>query len=358
MYRNTDCITLKKCNMKKMRFYVAIATLCVGLMSCNKSETQIAETSSNLMTKAYGDKTPKLAVYVETNDVNPLNAGDYMMNNTQIIDIVELFASNIHKTTVNGVEMPTLYLNDKLAPLLINGASNTYVKPLHEMGMKVLLTVLGDWQHIGVANMTDAQTTCFANILAWAVEEYGLDGIGFDDEYADYNSQNPVNNTSFSQIITKLHALLPSDKLITVFDWGNTDTLSPAAVACIDYAYHGNFGAYNYYSSPGISGLPKSKWSPISLNLGNSYSSVAISSIQSNASSAKNGGYGAIMCFNLRKLSDRSPIPVFQALANGAYSNITPHTVTCTNGNRLQPAAISGGYEITCSYVNSNPHTN
>lgn len=342
--------------MKKMKLYVAIATLCVGLMSCTKSETQIAELNSNLTTKAYGVKTPKLAVYVETNDVNPLNAGDYMMNGTPIIDIVELFASNIHKTTENGAEMPTLYLNDKLAPLLINGAASTYVRPLQTAGIKVLLTVLGDWKHIGVANMTNAQTTCFANILAWTVEEYGLDGIGFDDEYADYNSQNPVNNTSFSQIITKLHALLPSDKLITVFDWGNTATLSSAAVACIDYAYHGNFGAGNYYSTPGISGLPISKWSPISLNLGNSYFST--STIQSNAASAKNGGYGAMMCFNLRTLSSRSPIPVFQALANGAYSDITPHIVTCTNGNRPQQSAISGGYEITCNIVSSNPHTN
>ena len=41
-------------------------------------------------TRAYGDKTPKVTIYVETNDVNPLNAGDYMLSDgTAYADIVE-----------------------------------------------------------------------------------------------------------------------------------------------------------------------------------------------------------------------------------------------------------------------------
>lgn len=62
---------------------------------------------------------------------------------------MELFASNIHKRTVNGVVEPTLYLNDKMTNLLENDGYLTYVKPLQDMGIKVLLTVLGDWQGIG-----------------------------------------------------------------------------------------------------------------------------------------------------------------------------------------------------------------
>ena len=117
-------------------------------------------------TRAYGD-TPVVAIYVETNDTNPLNAGDYMLSNGKpFAGIVELFASNIHKRTVNGVVEPTLFLNDKMTNLLENGGYQTYVKPLQDKGIKVLLTVLGDWQGIGVANMNDTQTTQFAKILA------------------------------------------------------------------------------------------------------------------------------------------------------------------------------------------------
>ena len=80
--------------------------------------------------------------------------------------------------------------------LLENGGYQTYVKPLQDKGIKVLLTVLGDWQGIGVANMNDTQTTQFAKILAHAVEKYGLDGIGFDDEYANYSSTNCTAKSS------------------------------------------------------------------------------------------------------------------------------------------------------------------
>lgn len=333
-------------------YFISVAAVIIFAASCSLSCSRIDNDSealvlSSSLTKANVYGAPKLAVYVETNDVNPLNALAYKMNNDSFIDILELFAANIHKQTVNGAVEPTLYLNDKLAPVLNNGGVNTYVRPLQAAGIKVLLTVLGDWQHIGVANMTDAQTTCFANILAWTVEEYGLDGIGFDDEYADYNS---TNSTSYSEIITKLHALLPSNKLITVFDWGHTSTLNAAAVACIDYAYHGHFGSYWTYKN--VSGLPNSKWSPISLNLSNTYNS---NTVKGWAADAIDNGYGAIMCFNLRPTSDKDPLPVFQAISDGAYAGAT---VTCSGGNLPRTAgSVTGGFTITSSYITANPHS-
>lgn len=257
--------------MKHFFYLAAIAATTASLMACNKTEVNCLdevttnEVNSIPTTKAIGAKSPILAVYVETNDVNPLNAVDYYFDDedeSNLIDIVELFASNIHKETVGGVERPTLYLNDKLTNVLENGGVNTYVKPLQDVNINVLLTVLGDWQHIGVANMTDTQAEQFATILAAVVKHYGLDGIGFDDEYADYYS---TNSTSFSKIILTLHGLMSSDKLITVFDWGQTSTISSAAAACIDYAYHGYFGTYR--TSSNITGMDKTRWSPVHLIL-------------------------------------------------------------------------------------------
>ena len=326
--------------MLKHFHFLAISAMICSAVSCNQIEPlqatseQVEETQ--VTTRAYDDKSPTIAVYVETNDVNPLNAGDYKMSDgSTFIDIVELFASNIHK---DGNGDPTLYLNDKLTNVLENGGAATYVAPLQEKGIKVLLTVLGDWQGIGVANMTDAQSTKFATILAYVVNKYNLDGIGFDDEYASY-SGSLVSN-SYAQIIKKLHALMPSDKLITVFDWGNTDQIDAEASACIDYAYHGYFGSY--YTSSDITGMTTDKWSPVSFNLGN-YNSTY--DAQSYAEQALENGYGAMMCFNLRTRSDNDPLSLFQDLSNGAYFE---DVITCSNGNRARTAgSVSSGYTIT-----------
>lgn len=328
--------------MKRFFKFTAIVAVLTCIFSCNKFESPEKDNDikvSKPTTKSYGTKYPNMVCYVETNDVNPLNAGDYILNDgTTFFDIVELFAANIHKDAAGN---PTLYLNDKLTNVLENGGVEKYIKPLQDKGIQVLLTVLGDWQHIGLANMTSAQTTQFAAILAYAVEKYDLDGIGFDDEYADYNS---TNNTSYSEIITKLHALLPNDKLITVFDWGYTNTINSSAAACIDFAYHGYFGAYYSYSGiTGISSTPE-RWSASSLNLGNNNST---STAGSYAANTLNDGYGAMMFFNLRTRNDRDPLPLFNAVGGQLG-----YTVTCDNGNRSRDAgSVPSGYTISYSDI-------
>ena len=335
--------------MKTKFFFASLAAAAGMLISCNKEMTPSVQDTDETtpMTKAYGDKTPVVTAYIETNDTNPLNAGDYFDENGEpFFDIVELFASNIHKETVNGQVRPTLYLNDKLTPVLEGTGVTTYVRPLQEVGIKVLLTVLGDWQGVGVANMTDTQAEQFAEILAYAVEKYGLDGIGFDDEYANYSGS--LVSGSFGNIITKLHAKLPADKLITVFAYGYTNQINSAAGALIDYAYT-NFTYWN--GTPGISGVTKGRWAPIALNLGNTYSSSTLNTIRSNSKKAKDEGYGAIMTFNLRRSSEVDPMPVLQAISDG----IGCGELSCDNGNRARTAgSVSTGYTLTYSEATGN----
>ncbi len=335
--------------MKTKFFFASLAAAAGMLISCNKEMTPSVQDTDETtpMTKAYGDKTPVVTAYIETNDTNPLNAGDYFDENGEpFFDIVELFASNIHKETVNGQVRPTLYLNDKLTPVLEGTGVTTYVRPLREVGIKVLLTVLGDWQGVGVANMTDTQAEQFAEILAYAVEKYGLDGIGFDDEYANYSGS--LVSGSFGNIITKLHAKLPADKLITVFAYGYTNQINSAAGALIDYAYT-NFTYWN--GTPGISGVTKDRWAPIALNLGNTYSSSALNIIRTNSKRTKDEGYGAIMTFNLRRSSEVDPMPVLQAISDG----IGCGELSCDNGNRARTAgSVSTGYTLTYSEATGN----
>lgn len=326
-----------------------LASFAIGTMmmfSCQKAEEPVDSAMNGPQTRAYGD-TPVVAMYVETNGVNPLNAGDYeLTDGTPFVGIVELFASNIEKTVVNGVTQPTLKLNDKMTRVLEpdpNAPATTgyhkYVKPLQDKGIKVLLTVLGNWQDMGVANMNDTQTTQFAQIVAYVVNRYNLDGVGFDDEYAGYTS---TNNTSYSQIIKKVRNLLPN-KIITVFDWGNTDTLDAEALAMIDYAYHGFFGTS--FISSGL--VDKSRWSPMSLNLGYNYNTY-LSTIYNNALRAKNEGYGALMCFNLRRTSDVNSTNVFITMASAMYGQ----SVVCDGGDRPQDwDFISTGLTFTYADV-------
>lgn len=328
--------------MKKTFKLMAALVMGAGMMfSCQQAEEPTMDKAQEpvVKTRAYGDKTPTVTIYVETNDVNPLNAGDYKLpNGKPYADIVEFFASNIHKRTVNGVVEPTLYLNDKMTNLLENGGAATYVQGLQAKGIKVVLTVLGDWQGIGVANMNDTQTTQFAKILAHAVEKYGLDGIGFDDEYSNYSSS--LISGSFGSIITKLRNLMPAGKLITVFQWGNygSSQINATAGAKLDHVYS-NFG-YNTYIS--TSGVTKERYAPLSINLGSIGSNVSY--YGDRAYDLTEAGYGGIMHFNLRTRTDSDPLSLFNSIADGAWEE----TVTCENGNRPQDwTFVSSGYTIT-----------
>lgn len=329
-------------------------TLLFGAMlfSCQQADEPLTETglsSTDPASRAYGDKTPKIAVYVETNDVNPLNAGDYYYgpaaNNVMLIDMLELFASNIHKETVGGQTRPTLYLNDKLTRILEPDPANPtttgyhkYVKPLRDKGIKVLLSVLGDWQGIGVGNMNSTQTTQFAAILAYVVDKYGLDGLGFDDEYSDYGGT--TNTTSYSEILTKVHALMPSDKIITLFEIGNITSLTTAAKGCLDYSYHAGYGAWKNDSDISI---PRAQFSPISINLGSAFDTTVASDW---AADAADNGYGAMMCFNIRTANDRDPLPVFNAFADGAWGATATRPAGAGNRSRDQDV-IQTGFTIT-----------
>ena len=226
---------------KTLKLMTALFVGAMFMGACQQAEEPAMEPGQNdaAVTRAYGDKTPKITIYVETNDVNPLNAGDYVLdsNGEPYADIVELFAANIRRRTVNGVTEPVLYLNDKMTNLMENDGYLTYIKPLQDKGIKVLLTILGDHQGIGFANMNDTQTTQFAKILAHAVEKYGLDGIGFDDEYADYDSS--LVPGSFGNLILKLRNEMPAGKLISLFQYGNIGTtqINAAAGAEIDHVF-------------------------------------------------------------------------------------------------------------------------
>lgn len=335
--------------MKKyFAFFAAIAALVT--FSCNKNEV-VTETSSpslsdapGIMTKGVGEKDPSVFVYVETNDVNPLNAMDYYLSNGDtFFDYVGFFAANIHTTNIGGVTQPTLYFNPELTPYVCNNGSpvTTYTDALHEQNQEAILCILGDWANFGLSTMNATQAYQFAYILCCVVTQCGFDGVLFDDEYSGTNT---IVANSYNNIITNFKALCP-DKKVFVFDWGGSNYISSTVAGLIDYVHHGYFGYYLGKNYCRFSGITDDQWSPISLLLGNTYSSSALNTIAGWGSDIIDDGYGQAMFFNLRKKNDVDPLPVLNAIATGAGWDNTP--VICTGGNRAQLTPVTGGCTIT-----------
>lgn len=153
------------------------ATMSVAFASCNSSEklemnNQGALKQLQPVTRAVGTKTPKLTVYIETNDVNPLNAKEYQFCGTteEVIDHVILFASNIRG--VPSAQSVSLYHNQNQTYILNN--VSTLIQPLQQKGIKVLLGVLGNWTGVGFANLTPTMRESFAQQIATCINTYGL----------------------------------------------------------------------------------------------------------------------------------------------------------------------------------------
>ncbi|MDR2397549.1 MAG: hypothetical protein LBD74_02165 [Spirochaetaceae bacterium] len=177
----------------KLLVSTAAAGLILMGVSCRTGGTaKIEETPGGVIgakTITGTQETVKTLVYVEVNDHNPLNAGSYVLEDgTYLFDYVVLFAANIRNRdcaeagegcTESG---PHVHFNPNIRHILEN--RDTYIKPLQDKGIKVLLGLLGDHDGIGFATMTDEEREIFVADVKKDVEAYGLDGVDFDDEWA------------------------------------------------------------------------------------------------------------------------------------------------------------------------------
>lgn len=85
---------------QNFKLFATLAASAAMMISCQQAEEPTMDKAQEpvVKTRAYGDKTPKVTIYVETNDVNPLNAGDYLLSDgSAYADIVEFFAANLNK---------------------------------------------------------------------------------------------------------------------------------------------------------------------------------------------------------------------------------------------------------------------
>jgi hypothetical protein len=108
------------------------------------------------------------------------NVGCYTLEDGRpFFDVAVLFAANINGASA---DKPVLSFNDTISKALNSGD----VKYLQDLGITVLLSVLGNHQQAGWSCFSPnmyAAAQDFARQCADAVQKYGLDGIDIDDEY-------------------------------------------------------------------------------------------------------------------------------------------------------------------------------
>lgn len=290
------------------KFKLPTFALCMVLLmfSCSKDEViekpELIEESpalnavNELSAKASSLKNPVSIMYVEVNDNQMSNVGAYTLpNGNPLIDIAMIFAANINYDKPK--KKAVLSLNSQVRSTLNNKA--TTIKPLQNKGIKVLLSILGNHQGVGIANFTTkAKAKDFALQVARVVKNNGLDGVDLDDEFAKYgtNGQPMPHPNSFIWLLQELRAAMPG-KLITYYKIGPSanqlTSQGKNAGQFLNYAYNPYYGTYN--NNIGVPGLGKRKLGAAAVNVQQTSLSLATNM----AMRTKTDGYGAFIMYNL-----------------------------------------------------------
>lgn len=291
----------------------AVAALVVGTTATTGAA------AAPLPAPAATKQGPTSVAYVEVNNNSMLNVGKYTLaDGGNVFDVAVIFAANINYDT--GTKAAYLHFNENVQRVLDNAA--TEIRPLQEKGIKVVLSVLGNHEGAGFANLPNQQAaSAFATELSDTVAEYGLDGIDFDDEYADYgnNGTGQPNDSSFVQLVTALRSNMP-DKIISLYNIGPAASrLSYDGVDVsseFDYAWNPYYGSWQV---PGIA-LPKSKLSPAAVEIGGTSQSTAADLARRTVSE----GYGVYLTYNLDGADRSADVSAFTRDLYGSDALYTP----------------------------------
>lgn len=285
------------------------------------NKKQASNQKERMITKMRKEKSMLNVAYVEVNDNSILNAGSFFLEKSgkPFFDIVIIFAANINWDS--NEQKPYLHLNPNVKYQLEN--SETFIKPLQDKGIKVVLGLLPNHTGIGFSNMTTQDIEIFTDELVKTSKKYNLDGFDFDDEYANESklSSRPINNESYPNLLKRSREKMP-DKILTVFLFGGasrkdfyTGLVNPGDY--IDGAWVNYVNGSSQTEAP--QWLKQEQYAGNSLTFTNPHS-IEIS--RSNAAADQNAGVGFTMFFNLGA-GDYSQR--FSAIAEEIYGDIVLH---------------------------------
>jgi hypothetical protein len=205
----------------------------------------------------------KLFSCMEVNGTNPLNNLCFTLKNSgkYMVDYVILFSSNINYDAARG--RAYLFHNENVQAILSN--REKYLKPLKDRGMKVILSILGNHDRAGVANLSEEMARDFAREVKATCDAYDLDGVFLDDEYSEYITPPPPgfvspSNAAAARLYYEIHKLQP-DRANIAYVYSRTSSL-PAVEDLesgyfVDYALHDYGGSYDLSSQ--YPGMPKER---------------------------------------------------------------------------------------------------
>lgn len=303
-----------------VRSRVRTAALTLSAVAALAFSTATIATTGAAAAPAPVKEGPTSVAYVEVNNNSMLNVGKYTLANGggNVFDVAVIFAANINYDT--GAQAAYLHFNENVQRVLDNAV--TEIRPLQQKGIKVVLSVLGNHQGAGFANFpTQQAASAFAKQLSDTVAAYGLDGIDFDDEYAQYgnNGTGQPNDSSFVHLVTALRANMP-DKIISLYNIGPAASrLSYGGVdlsSTFDYAWNPYYGSWQV---PGIA-LPKSKLSPAAVEIGRTSQSTAADLARRTVSE----GYGVYLTYNLDGADRSADVSAFTRQLYGSDARYTP----------------------------------
>ncbi|HEY2694576.1 MAG TPA: endo-beta-N-acetylglucosaminidase H [Pseudonocardiaceae bacterium] len=291
----------------RVRTRLVVAALLAGLAIGSTASAATAAPATPAAPAAPAKSGPISIAYVEVNSNSMVNVGKYTLANGggNVFDIAVIFAANINYDT--STKSAVLYFNPQVQAVLDN--VSTQIKPLQAKGIKVELSILGNHEGAGFANFpSQAAASAFAQQLSSAVTKYGLDGIDFDDEYADYgnNGTGQPNSSSFVYLVSALRQDMPS-KLITLYDIG--PAASSMSYNGVDVTKDFNYAWNPWYGSwdvPGIA-LPKADLSPAAVQINATSTSTAASLAQQTVSN----GYGVYLTYDLNGTDEHTYISSF-----------------------------------------------
>ncbi len=248
----------------------------------------------------------KTICYIEVNDDNILNAGEFTMADSgkPLIDILHIFAANINFDAENG--RVYVQFNPNVRAVLEN--RDVFIRPLQEKGIKVCLSILGNGDESGVANLTAETAADFAKELKVIIDTYGLDGIDFDNEYSRYEYFRPSagftkpSGESANRLIYETRRLMP-DKIIT---WYQVKDQSPTGTCegktpgqLLDYAYNAYYGQWRD-GWRDILGLEKNQYGPYPLDI-----KEGVNAFPNQLKRLKTGGYGVNVIYNMHVYNEK-----------------------------------------------------
>ena len=286
--------------------------------------------------------------YIEVNDENPLNAGEYTVDGVPFFDVVSIFAANIN---LDNDGRPYIYCNDQVAYVLAH--ADQIIRPLQQKGIKVHLSILGNHNDAGMRSLSEEGAAAFAKELKAYADIYGLDGFDFDDEYSSYaegsykgtsagvvptvDECTPANYLKFLQTCREV---MPKEDGLAFGIYWYTATDHPLGSGLedlIDYTVYGTYGAFQEYYGQSISA---SLQAPYALNI-----SSGVSVNDSRLQQVVDGNYGYFAFYNLKTNAMTKYMSGFNQVAEALWGKAVDWSGRYYGREELTPSQAATDYE-------------